>query len=69
MRRGREQGFSKVKAAKARSRASVGTPPVERVLEDPKRKAARLPRHRETLEQLLTLREPPASKQEEGEAR
>ena len=61
--RGRKQGFSKVKAVKATARATVGRPPVERVIEDPKRRKTESPRFRETLKELLP------SKQEQEEIR
>ncbi len=57
MAKSKKRSFSKVKAIKANARARVGTPPPERVLDDPKREAARLPRYRETLGTLLTTRE------------
>lgn len=50
----KKRTFSKVKAAKANSRAVVGTPPAERVLPDPKQKRAAQPRYKETLADLLT---------------
>ena len=49
----KKQVFSKVKAVKANARARVGTPPPERVLPDPKQKAAAKPRHKVTLADLL----------------
>ena len=39
----KKQTFSKVTAVKANARARVGTPPPERVLPDPKQKAAAKP--------------------------
>ena len=45
--------FSIVKAVKANARAQVGTVPAERVLPDPKDKARREPKHKETLGDLL----------------
>jgi hypothetical protein len=45
--------FSIVKAVKENARARVGAPPPEKVLPDPKQKAAREPRHKETLADLL----------------
>lgn len=50
----KKQIFSKVKAVKANARARIGSPPPERVLPDPKQKAAAQPRHKETLADLLT---------------
>ena len=49
----KKQVFSKGKAVKANARARVGTPPPERVLPDPKQKAAAKPRHKVTLADLL----------------
>ena len=45
--------YSKVQAVKAIARASVGTPPPERVLPDPKKKRANT-RSKPSLAQLLT---------------
>ena len=45
--------FSIVKAVKANARARVGSPPPEKVLPDPKQKAAAQPRHKQTLADLL----------------
>ncbi|CAN5612893.1 hypothetical protein BH10ACI4_BH10ACI4_33020 [soil metagenome] len=49
----KKQVFSKVKAVKANARTRVGSPPPERVLPDPKQKAAANPKHKETLAALL----------------
>ena len=51
--------FSVVKAVKANSRDRLGQPPAERVLPDPKQKAAREPKHKETLADLLEKAEKP----------
>ena len=67
MTRARKRKFSKVKAVKATARASVGAPPVERVIEDPKRKAERRPRYRETLAQLLAPAARSAASKEQQE--
>ena len=45
--------FSIVKAVKENSRDSLGQPPPERVLPDPKQKALAKPRHKETLADIL----------------
>ena len=45
--------FSRVKAAKARARATVGTPPPERVVPNTARKQKEQPRYRKTLADLL----------------
>ncbi len=50
----RKQIFSKVKAVKLNARTAVGSPPPERVLPDPKQKAAAKPKHKKTLADLLT---------------
>ena len=52
-RRAKKRVFSVVKAVKLNARERVGTPPPERVLPDPKRKASANPRHKETLADLL----------------
>ena len=49
----KKRSFSKVKAAKANARATVGTPPPERVLPDPKRKLAAQPKHKPRLADLV----------------
>ena len=54
MRKPKKKVFSIVKAIKANARARVGTPPPEKVLPDPKQKAATSPRHKQTLADLLT---------------
>lgn len=53
MKKATRRTFSVVKAVKANARARVGTPPPERVLPDPKAKAAERPKHRQSLEDLL----------------
>jgi len=45
--------FSATKAVKANARERVGMPKPERVLPDPKQKAAANPKHKETLSDLL----------------
>jgi hypothetical protein len=45
--------FSATKAVKANARERLGSPPPERVLPDPKQKAAANPKHKETLANLL----------------
>ncbi len=45
--------FSATKAVKANARERLGTPPPERVIPDPKQKAAAQPKHKETLADLL----------------
>lgn len=49
--------FSIVKAVKANARERLGSPPPERVLPDPKQKAAATPKHKQTLADLLTKQE------------
>jgi hypothetical protein len=46
--------FSITKAVKANARERLGTPPTSRVLPDPKAKALRDPKHKETLADLLS---------------
>ena len=53
----RKRGFSIVKAVKANARDRVGTVPPERVIPDPKLKAARKPKHKKTLADLLRARD------------
>ena len=53
MKKAKKRVFSIVKAVKANARARVGTPPPEKVLPDPKAKAARKPKHKQTLEDVL----------------
>ncbi len=53
MRKAKKQVFSVVKAGKENARDRVGSPPPERVLPDPKQKAAAQPKHKETLAELL----------------
>jgi hypothetical protein len=57
MSKSKKQAFSVTKAAKANARARVGSPTPERVLPDPKQKAAAAPRHKQTLADLLTSKE------------
>jgi len=53
MRKAKKRVFSVVKAVKANARERVGSPPPERVLPDPKQKAAAKPKHKETLAKLM----------------
>lgn len=53
MKKAKKRVFSIVKAVKANARARVGPVPVEKVLPDPKDKARREPRYKETLQGLL----------------
>ena len=53
MKKAKKRVFSIVKAVKANARERLGTPPVGKVLPDPKAKAMRQPRHKETLETML----------------
>jgi hypothetical protein len=57
MKKAKKGVFSIVKAVKANARARVGTPPPEKVLPDPKAKAAAKPRHKQTLQDLLQARD------------
>jgi hypothetical protein len=53
MSKAKKRVFSVVKAVKENARDRVGSPPPERVLPDPKQKAATKPKHKETLAELL----------------
>ena len=53
----RKRVFSVVKAVKQNARDRVGSPPPERVLPDPKQKAAAKPKHKETLADLVEKRD------------
>lgn len=57
MAKAKKKMFSVVKAVKENARERVGTVPPERVLPDPKQKAAARPRHKETLADLLSRSE------------
>ncbi|HEV2619760.1 MAG TPA: hypothetical protein VGU23_07465 [Acidobacteriaceae bacterium] len=50
----KKRTFSIVKAVKENARARVGPIPPERVIPDPKQKAAAKPKHKKTLADLLT---------------
>ena len=47
-----------MKAVKSNARDRVGSPPPERVLPDPKQKAAAKPKHKQTLNDLLNAQDP-----------
>ena len=53
MKKAKKRIFSIVKAVKENARARVGSPPPEKVLPDPKQKAAAKPKHKETMQDLL----------------
>jgi hypothetical protein len=53
MKKAKKRAFSIVKAVKENARARVGSPPAEKVLPDPKQKAAAKPKHKVTLQGLL----------------
>ena len=57
MKKAKKRAFSIVKAVKANARQRVGSPPPEKVLPDPKQKAAAKPRHKETMADLLQKRD------------
>lgn len=57
MPKAKKRRFSIVKAVKANARDRVGTVPSERVIPDPKDKAARKPKHKKTLADLLSAAE------------
>jgi hypothetical protein len=50
----KKKTFSVVKAVKENARERVGMVPPERVIPDPKQKAAAKPKHKETLADLLS---------------
>jgi hypothetical protein len=54
MAKSKKRVFSIIKAVKANARERLGTPPSERILPDPKAKAAAKPKHKETLADLLS---------------
>ncbi|HEY4382081.1 MAG TPA: hypothetical protein VGN01_17160 [Acidobacteriaceae bacterium] len=54
MGKAKKRVFSVVKAVKENARDRVGTVPPERVIPDPKQKAAAKPKHKETLADLLS---------------
>ena len=53
MAKAKKSTFSATKAVKANARERLGSPPAERVIPDPKQKAAAQPRHKQTLADLL----------------
>ncbi len=54
MGKAKKRVFSVVKAVKENARKRVGPVPPERVIPDPKQKAAAKPKHKETLADLLS---------------
>jgi hypothetical protein len=60
MAKAKKRLFSVVQAVKENARAQVGPVPPERVIPDPKQKAAAKPKHKKTLADLL-------SKDDEGD--
>jgi len=54
MGKAKKKTFSVVKAVKENARAQVGPVPAERVIPDPKQKAAAKPKHKKTLADLLS---------------
>jgi hypothetical protein len=53
MSKAKKKVFSVVKAVKENARDRVGPVPAERIIPDPKQKAASKPKHKETLADLL----------------
>ena len=53
MTKAKKRVFSIVKAVKRNARDRVGQPPPEKIIPDPKQKAAAKPKHKETLFDLL----------------
>lgn len=56
MKKAKKRVFSIVKAVKQNARDRVGTPPPEKVIPDPKQRAAARPKHKQTLADLLDKR-------------
>lgn len=57
MGKGKKRAFSIVKAVKLNARDRVGPVPPERVIPDPKQKAAAKPKHKKTLADLIDAAE------------
>ena len=57
MKKPKKRVFSIIKAVKQNARDRVGTPPPEKILPDPKQKAAARPKHKDTLADLLGKKE------------
>jgi hypothetical protein len=53
MKKAKKRVFNIVKAVKRNARDRVGAPPPEKVIPDPKQKAAAKPRHKIKLQELL----------------
>ena len=53
MKKAKKRVFSMVTAGTATARARVGVVPAEKVLPDPKQRALREPKHKETMQDLL----------------
>jgi len=53
-RKHKKKTFSITKTVKANARERLGTPPPSQTLPDPKQKASRKPKYKETLADLLT---------------
>lgn len=53
MKKPKKRAFSIVKAVKQNARDRVGQPPPEKILPDPRQKAAANPRYKQTLSDLL----------------
>jgi hypothetical protein len=54
MSKAKKKVFSVVKAVKENARDRVGPVPAERVIPDPRQKAAAQPKHKETLADLMS---------------
>jgi hypothetical protein len=57
MKKARKRVFSIVKAVKANARARVGMVPAQKILPDPKAKELRQPKHKQSLQDLLEIKE------------
>jgi hypothetical protein len=57
MAKAKKRVFSVVKAVKENARDRIGAVPPERVIPDPKQKAAAKPKHKQTLADMLSKEE------------
>ena len=53
MSKSKKKSFSAIKAVKSNARERLGTPPPERILDDPKEKRAAKPKHKKSLADLI----------------
>ena len=57
MKKAKKRVFSIVKAVKENARTRIGIVPAEKILPDPKAKARREPKHKESLQDLIEKKE------------